>query len=551
MEEEKPKPNAEQPVTNAESEPLFDSNQPTKTTQPNSLPNILLAILLTVVILIFGIVFAYKKNFSQRFSQTNPQQPIKIQSENNSLSFLKNEQENEIKNSTVVDTNQRYCFNNRSVITCGQSFRGQDAQYQGNQPSYQDNKDGTITDLNTGLMWIKEAGKKQTYYSAINSAKNFSYAGYSDWRVPTIKELYSLMDFNGTDPDSQASTSAGLVPFLDGDYFGFSYGDTSSGDRVIDSQWVTSSIYAAKVMRGQECFFGVNFADGRIKCYPTGNGAQAPKEKTYYLRLVRGQSYGQNDFFDNGNGTVTDNSSDLMWQKSDSQKGLDWNGSLEYCEELQLAGYSDWRLPNAKELQYIVDYSKSPDATGSAAIDPVFESSSLTNMAGEKDYPYYWTGTTHLKSNGIADSAAYIGFGRCMGEMNGKIMDVHGAGCQRSDPKAGNPDDYPQSGHGPQGDVRRIFNHARCVRGGVAQPSVGQEPSTFPLKISADSDANQEKDGHPEPKEQTNENKQPPGEAIQACNEKKENDSCQFQTPKELLTGICRNNNQNLACIPK
>jgi hypothetical protein len=42
-------------------------------------------------------------------------------------------------------------------------------------------------------------------------------------------------------------------------------------------------------------------------------------------------------------------------------------------------------------------------------------------------------------------------------------MDVHGAGAQRSDPKNGDPGDYPY-GHGPQGDVVRIYNYVRCVR---------------------------------------------------------------------------------------
>jgi hypothetical protein len=44
------------------------------------------------------------------------------------------------------------------------------------------------------------------------------------------------------------------------------------------------------------------------------------------------------------------------------------------------------------------------------------------------------------------------------------VIDVHGAGCQRSDPKDGDPADYPSWGHGPQGDVRRVFNHVRLVR---------------------------------------------------------------------------------------
>jgi hypothetical protein len=47
--------------------------------------------------------------------------------------------------------------------------------------------------------------------------------------------------------------------------------------------------------------------------------------------------------------------------------------------------------------------------------------------------------------------------------MNGTWMDVHGAGAQRSDPKSGDPADYPY-GHGPQGDAIRIYNYVRLVR---------------------------------------------------------------------------------------
>jgi hypothetical protein len=52
--------------------------------------------------------------------------------------------------------------------------------------------------------------------------------------------------------------------------------------------------------------------------------------------------------------------------------------------------------------------------------------------------------------------------------MNGTtVIDVHGAGCQRSDPKDGDPADYPTWGFGPQGDVQRVFNYVRLVRGGT------------------------------------------------------------------------------------
>ncbi len=78
-------------------------------------------------------------------------------------------------------------------------------------------------------------------------------------------------------------------------------------------------------------------------------------------------------------------------------------------------------------------------------------------------YPYFWTGTTHLDGANPYASGVYIAFGEGMGEMNGTLMDVHGAGCQRSDPKSGDQSSYPQF-WGPQGDVRYVYNYVRCVR---------------------------------------------------------------------------------------
>jgi len=56
-----------------------------------------------------------------------------------------------------------------------------------------------------------------------------------------------------------------------------------------------------------------------------------------------------------------------------------------------------------------------------------------------------------------------VAFGRAMGYMDGAWRDVHGAGAQRSDPKAGDPADYP-TGNGPQGDAIRIYNYVRLMR---------------------------------------------------------------------------------------
>lgn len=369
----------------------------------------------------------------------------------------------------IVDTGQVRCYDDRNEISYprkGRSYYGQDAQYSGNQPRYRDNRDGTITDLVTGLMWQSDPGSKKYWSIAVEDASKCRTGGYSDWRMPTIKELYSLIDFSGEDIDPRASSEGNMKPFINSRYFKFAYGDTT-GERVIDSQYASSTKYVSTTMNEQPTAFGVNFADGRIKGYPTS------RRKKFYVIYVRGnKEYGKNRFVDNKDNTITDKATGLMWSKYDSGRGMDWKSALACAEKTKLAGYSDWRLPNAKELQSIVDYGRSPDTTDSPAIDPVFNVTAIKNEGGTKDYPFFWTSTTH-KSQYDGSQGAYISFGRALGWMSlrrefsshKKLMDVHGAGAQRGDPKSGNPSQY-QEGRGPQGDVVRINNFVRLVRGG-------------------------------------------------------------------------------------
>jgi len=214
-------------------------------------------------------------------------------------------------------------------------------------------------------------------------------------------------------------------------------------------------------MNGNETMFGLNLADGRIKGYPTS--------KLFYVYFVRGKtSYGINIFIDNNDGTISDKATGLMWSQNDSNDGMNWQDALAWVQiknNENYLGHNDWRLPNAKELQSIVDYTRCPDTTGSAAIDPCFNVTKIINEAGQVDYPFFWTGTTHVRFGNIGSAGAYICFGRGMGCMDGiNAIDVHGAGCQRSDPKDGNPEDYPIMGNGPQGDIQRVFNYVRLVR---------------------------------------------------------------------------------------
>lgn len=416
---------------------------------------------------------------------------------------------------TVVGTGQRKCYDNRGEIAPpkpSQAFYGQDAQCRSIQPAYKFSADGlTVNDLNTGLTWQRSPDTdgdgtiaykdKQTLAQAktlpakLNAAK---FGGYNDWRLPTIKELYSLILFSGVDgrPDGDSSQ---MKPFIDTRFFKFAYGDERAGERVIDSQWATSTTYVANPNQ----MFGVNFADGRIKGYPSGAMHGRPA-KTYFVLCVRGNpAYGKNDFRDNRDGTVTDCATGLMWSKADSKTGMDWPTALAWVQKKnaeKFLGHSDWRLPNAKELQSILDYSRSPETTSSAAIDPVFECTAIKNEQGKTDWPFYWSGTTHVGFGG-GGAAVYVAFGRASGWMSGppgkggsfgrggfgkgpgergglppgdpgagapssggyRYMDVHGAGAQRSDPKTGDPANFPH-GRGPQGDVVRINNFVRLVR---------------------------------------------------------------------------------------
>ncbi|THB65758.1 MAG: DUF1566 domain-containing protein [Desulfovibrio sp.] len=439
---------------------------------------------------------------------------------------------------TIPDTGQVLFYDDDSEISApgpGDHFYGQDAHYQGPAMQYVDNGDGTVTDLVTGLMWVQDPGGKVTFEQGMAGAAQCSVGGYSDWRVPTIKEMYSLIDFSGY----TGRTISSSAPFLDSSVFVFAYGDESAGERIIDAQFMTSTVYVSTTMWGQKTMFGVNFADGRIKGYGVySRGRETP---TFYLRYVRGgQGYGVNEFVDNGDGTVTDQASGLMWMQVDSgdmegaDGAMDWEEALEWAEASEYAGHTDWRLPNVKELQSIVDYTRSPDTTGSAAIDPIFTTTAITNPGGVRDFPYFWSSTTHVEE-GNQGFASYVAFGRALGYMSepgsgsqgqgghpssgpsrgpgggsgpgqgrepsrgragggiegsfggqggaggqggpgaqggegfdqgnegGELLDVHGAGCQRSDPKSGDPDDY-EWGRGPQGDVIYIYNYVRLVR---------------------------------------------------------------------------------------
>jgi len=166
-------------------------------------------------------------------------------------------------NYEIVDTGQVIFYNNTQEITApdsNSSFYCQDAQINGNLPSYTDNGDGTISDIVTGLMWSKTCDTdgdgdidyedKLSYEEAFASAQYVDIGGYTDWRLPSIKEQYSLILFNGIDPSGYQGSTTDLVPFINTDYFDFAYGDENAGERIIDAQFATSNLYVSTTMNG-------------------------------------------------------------------------------------------------------------------------------------------------------------------------------------------------------------------------------------------------------------------------------------------------------------
>ncbi len=334
----------------------------------------------------------------------------------------------------VVTTGQRLCYDDSRERECpapGGSFYGQDGNFSSNPFSYEKKAGGrVILDRVTGLMWQSSytSAKWSARGSVAREANRKRFGGYDDWRVPTIKEIYSLIRFTGSTgmaPPGSSRAPRDAVPYLDHHLFQFDYGSP----RYIDVQFITDTLYTGRVMDHQACFFGVNFADGRIKCYPTRG--RSPEGSEYPIRLVRGNpAYGTNRFREMSRGVIKDEATGLTWMKYDSGQAprssfirntrrkdgsLDWEEALAYCDSLEFGGYSDWRLPDAKELQTIVDYSRSPSRTRSAAMDPLFSVTPITNQGGERDYPAFWTGTTHLDGPRHGSMGVYLSFGRAMG----------------------------------------------------------------------------------------------------------------------------------------
>lgn len=234
---------------------------------------------------------------------------------------------------------------------------GEDADFSINPPSYTDNGNGTITDNVTGLMWQKTDGGEMTFENASAYCLSLNLGGYSDWRLPVCVELLSINSYDMVNPAMNTL------------YF----------TKTTAEYWWTSETRADFPSN----VWVVN-AGGGIGAHPKSETISAGGTKRFHVRSVRNTKAPTviaDQFKDNGDGTIADNLTGLIWQKVQSPNTLTWEEALIYASGLSLAGKSDWRVPNVKELQSLNDAKLSK---------PSFNKNYFTNVLSGN----FWSSTT-------------------------------------------------------------------------------------------------------------------------------------------------------------
>ncbi len=247
---------------------------------------------------------------------------------------------------------------------------GEDHDYSINVPSFTNNGNGTITDNVTQLMWQQTDGGEMTIENAIAYCSTLTLGGYSGWRLPTPMEAMSILNLQKNNP----AMDIVYFPSTGAEYWWtntFQVGDVSK-------VWCTNS-------------------GGGIGNKPKAETISAGGTKSYHVRAVRDittPTILTNHFTDNGNGTVTDNVTQLVWQKVPNANLFNWEQAITYAEGLTLANATDWRLPNIKELQSLNIESNSNPSVNTT----YFSTIGIHN---------YWSSTTLLPNPNNLTSAWY------------------------------------------------------------------------------------------------------------------------------------------------
>lgn len=233
---------------------------------------------------------------------------------------------------------------------------------------FTDNGDGTVTHKTTGLTWKRCAEGQAwsngtcegaapsymptSYTWAQASVLTSTYAGKSDWRLPTMAELTSIVEWES----SSITMNATIFPSTH-DSSGFFWAVTTAAANSTSGWFVR--------------FLGGN-SGTYLKSYP----GQARLVRGGQLLDASGQYTPTTDFTDNGDGSVTHKRTNLTWKRC--AEGQTWSGSgctgtatshtwLEASAmTATFAGKSDWHLPTQSELVTIIEWSKYAPAINAA-----------------------------------------------------------------------------------------------------------------------------------------------------------------------------------------
>lgn len=329
-------------------------------------------------------------------------------------------------------TGQTKCYDTASTkIACAGTGQDGDIQAGIAWPSlrFVDNGDETITDKLTGLIWTKDGNLIETkdpdfnndgilrygrvrwknaldYVAKLNAE---SYLGYTDWRLPNVNELESLINVDKSGISIWLN-SQGFSNVTSDSYWSSSTYAYDTGSAWVVSMWMGTLDDAAKddascfvwpIRSGQSESFGnlVIPQTGQTNCYDTAGDEIVCTGTGQDGDIQAGVAWPNPRFTDNGNGTVTDNLTTLMWTKDanlietrnpDFDKDyatngrVKWQHALDYVAKLNAEvylGYTDWRLPNRKELRSLINYSNYNPAL---QIDHPF-----TNLSSD-----YWSSST-------------------------------------------------------------------------------------------------------------------------------------------------------------
>jgi len=303
--------------------------------------------------------------------------------------------------------NQEAATNNLAQLLTACSLPG-DGEGHGPQLSYTDNGNGTVKDNVTGLLWQKTTNDNDhdyddydykfsfleastTFLSAINGL-----GGHYGWRLPNVKELQSIVNYGVRVPAINQNIFGPIVPVA----------LTARDDYWSNTLYVVPGGGAWKVdfnnggvSSSNENTYVRAVWGSPVSCFP-GDGAGHGKPLSYT---------------DNGNGTVTDNVTGLMWEKTTGVIGTktsyssvtDVNNTYTWVDAnttflaalngagyIGLAGYNDWRLPNIKELESIVNYGVTLPAINQKIFGPTIQS-------------FYWSSTPHTGANTCAWGASF------------------------------------------------------------------------------------------------------------------------------------------------